>query len=115
MKKLLIKLLFNLLVVLLAGRLLSFVKVDTWQTALIVVIVLSLLNVSLKPILTILTIPITIFTLGLFLLVINALMILLTDYLVEGFNVGGFWSALVFGLILSLSNMMIDSVLEKKE
>ncbi|HSZ71603.1 MAG TPA: phage holin family protein [Cytophagaceae bacterium] len=114
MKKLLIKLLFNLLVVLLAGRLLSFVQIDTWQTALVVVLVLSVLNVSLKPILTILTIPITIFTLGFFLLVINALMILLTDYLVTGFNVHGFWAAFLFGLILSIANMIVDSVLEKK-
>jgi putative membrane protein len=102
-----------MLVLLLAGRLISFVHVDSWQTALIVVIVLALLNSSVKPLLTILTIPITIFTLGLFLLVINALIIMLTDYMVDGFNVNGFWGAFLFGVILSVGNMVLDSVLVK--
>jgi len=102
-----------MLIILIAGRLLSFVQVDTWQTALVVVIVLTLLNISIKPILTILTIPITVITFGLFLLVINALIILLADYLVTGFNVHGFWGAFVFGLILSLANMLVDAVLAK--
>jgi len=113
MKNFIIRVLFNMLIILIAGRLLSFVQVDTWQTALVVVIVLTLLNISIKPILTILTIPITVITFGLFLLVINALIILLADYLVTGFNVHGFWGAFVFGLILSLANMLVDAVLAK--
>lgn len=113
MKNLIIRLLFNMLIILLAGRLISFVQVDTWQTALVVVIVLTVLNLSLKPLLTVLTIPITVFTFGLFLLVINAMIIILTDYLVTGFNVHGFWGAFLFGLILSLANTLLDSVLMK--
>ena len=115
MKNFIIRVLFNMLIILIAGRLLSFVQVDTWQTALVVVIVLTLLNISIKPILTILTIPITIISFGFFLLVINALIILLADYLVTGFNVHGFWGAFVFGLILSLANMLVDAVLVKNQ
>ena len=114
MKKLLIRLLFNMLIILLAGRLLSFVQIDTWQTSLVVLIVLTLLNISIKPILTVLTIPITLLTFGLFLLVINALMILMVDYLVTGFNVSGFWGALGLGLILSFANTFLDSVIRDK-
>lgn len=114
MKNLLLRLLFNMLVIILAGRYLSFVHVDTWQTALVVLIVLTLLNISIKPILTILTIPITVITLGLFLFVINALMILLTDYLVTGFDVDGFWGALKLGLILSIANMLLNAVLKER-
>jgi putative membrane protein len=115
MKKILIRLLFNMLVILVAGRFLSFVHVDTWQTSLVVLIVLTLLNISIKPVLTILTIPITVITLGLFLLVINALIILIADYLVTGFDVAGFWGALKLGLILSIANMFLDAILGNRD
>jgi len=74
--------------------------------------VLSFLNVFLKPILVLLTLPFTIFTLGLFLLVINAGIILLTSSLVEGFHVDGFWWALLFSLILSLISSALNSLAE---
>lgn len=80
------------------------VSVDSFWTALIVALVLSLLNAFVKPVLIILTIPITFVTLGLFLLVINAAMILLADGLIDGFNVNGFWWALLFSFLLSLVN-----------
>ena len=79
-------------------------------TYLIVAIVLGLLNAFIKPILTVLTIPITILTLGLFLLVINVLMVYLTDYLVSGFAVSGFISALLFSLVVSLVTALIDAI-----
>lgn len=71
-------------------------------TSLVVAIVLALLNGIVRPILIILTIPVTIITLGLFLLVINAFMILIAGNIVPGFVVEGFWWALLFSVILSL-------------
>ena len=79
-------------------------------TYLIVAIVLGFLNAFIKPILTILTIPITIVTLGLFLLVLNVLMVYLTDYLVSGFHVTGFIAALLFSIVVSIVTSLIDAI-----
>ncbi len=79
---------------------------DVWD-AIIVAVVLGLLNLFVKPVLVILTLPVTVITLGLFLLVINALIILLCDKLVDGFSVNSFWTALFFSIILSLSQSIM--------
>lgn len=100
--------------VLLTAYLLPGVHVEHYGYALLVAAVLSVANVIVKPILLILTIPITIMTLGLFLLVINALIILLVDYFTPGFNVDGFWWALAFSLILSIFNSLFSDVLKDK-
>jgi putative membrane protein len=81
---------------------LAGVHIDSFVTAFILAIVLSLLNIFVKPLLIILTLPITIFTLGLFLFVINALIILLAAKFIAGFRVDGFWWALLFSLLLSV-------------
>ena len=81
--------------------------VASWITALVVALVLGLLNAIVKPILIILTLPITFVTLGLFLLVINALMIMMADYFVTGFTVTSFWWALALSLFISLLNSMV--------
>jgi putative membrane protein len=81
---------------------LSGVHIQSFISALILAIVLGLLNLFVKPILIILTLPITIFTFGLFLFVINALIILLAAKFVNGFRVDGFWWALLFSLLLSV-------------
>jgi putative membrane protein len=81
---------------------LSGVHIQSFITALILAIVLGILNLFVKPILIILTLPITIFTFGLFLFVINALIILLAAKFVNGFRVDGFWWALLFSLLLSV-------------
>jgi putative membrane protein len=90
-----IRFLLNGLAIVLTSYLLPGVSVENYWTALIVALVLSIANIIVKPVLIILTIPITFITLGLFLLVINALIILLVDYLVDGFVVDGFWWALL--------------------
>lgn len=109
-----IKFLLNGLAVVLTAYLLPGVDVTDYWTALIVALVLSIANVVVKPILIILTIPITVVTLGLFLLVINAIIILMADYLVDGFYVDGFWWALLFSLILSLFNSMFGDLAKDK-
>jgi putative membrane protein len=100
--------------VVLTAYLLPGVSVDDYGSALIVAVVLAIANVIVKPILIIFTIPLTIFTLGLFLLVINAIIILLVDYFVPGFTVDGFWWALAFSLILSVFNSMFSDIVKEK-
>ena len=89
---------------------LPHVKVDDYASALMVAVVLAFLNTIVKPILTILTIPITVFTLGFFLLAINAFIIIFADKLVSGFQVEGFWWALLFSLILSIFTGILNAV-----
>lgn len=74
--------------------------------ALATAVILSLLNVFIKPLLLVLTLPINLLTLGLFTFVINGLIILLASSIVPGFNVGGFWSAVLFSIVLALINMI---------
>jgi len=93
--------------------LLSGVHMRDFWTAIVVAVVLALLNAILKPILFILTLPITVVTLGLFYFVLNALMILLTDNLIDGFEVDGFWWALLFSLLLSITSAVLYK--EKRE
>jgi putative membrane protein len=108
-----IRFLLSGLAVLLTAYLLPGVTVGNYGYALLVAVVLSLVNAIVKPILVFLTIPITIVTLGLFLLVINAVLILLVDYLIDGFAVTNFWWALAFSLILSLFNSMFSMFTDK--
>ena len=82
-----------------------------WVTTLIVALVLALLNTFLKPILVVLTIPITILTLGLFLLVINVVVIQMADWLIPGNLVQGFFNSLIFGFVLSIITSVLDMVL----
>lgn len=105
-----VRFLLSGLAVLLTAYLLPGVHVEHYGYALLVAAVLSLANAVVKPILIVLTIPITVLTLGLFLLVINALIILLVDYFVPRFDVDGFWWALGFSLILSIFNSMFSEL-----
>jgi len=100
--KLLLRLLVTAGLVLLIANFLPGVHVASFTTAIIVAIVLGLLNLFIKPILVILTLPVTVITLGLFLLVINAIIILLCTNIVGGFAVDTFWTALFFSIILSI-------------
>ena len=108
-----VKLLLSALAVMLTAYLLPGVTVEDFWVALIVAAFLALLNITLKPILVVLTIPVTIVTLGLFLLVINALMILLADALISGFMVSNFWWALAFSLILSIVTSLFETIAGK--
>jgi putative membrane protein len=96
-----------------AAWLLPGVAITDAKTAIIVALVLALLNTFIKPILIILTIPVTIITLGLFLLVINILIIKWTDSLVGGFTVDGWFSALLFSLIISLVTWMLSGLVDR--
>lgn len=91
------------------SQLLSGIHIDTYWTALVFALILGITNLIVKPILVILTIPLTIITLGLFLFVINALMVLLASKLVDGITVDGFWWALLFSLLLSFISSLLFS------
>ncbi len=113
--KWLFRILFNAVIVLVLSYLLPGIDVDSFWSAVIVAIVLGFLNALLKPFLIIITIPITILSFGLFLLVINAFIILFADNLITGFSVNGFWWALLFSLILSFFNSVIDKEQKNNE
>lgn len=108
--KFLAQLIISALAVIITSLILPGVHFDSPLTGVIVAAVLAVLNAIIKPILVILTIPITVITLGLFLLVINAALILLASYLVNGFNVQGFWTALFFSIILSLVTSVFNNL-----
>jgi putative membrane protein len=101
--------------VLTASYVLDGVNVDSTLTAILVAIVLGLLNSFIKPILIILTIPISIVTLGLFLLVINILIVKWASDLVPNFTVDGWWSALLFSIIVSVVSSVIDGLIKTQQ
>lgn len=87
------------------------IHVANFTAALVFALILGIINAFLKPVLIILTLPITILTLGLFTLVINALLILLTSAIVPGFIIDGFVWALIFGILLSIANAFVNKFL----
>ncbi len=89
------------------------VTVSSFGSALIAALVLGLFNTLLRPVLVLLTLPVTLLTLGLFLFVINALMFFFAASVLEGFNVSGFGAALLGSLIYSLCGMVIDVAVER--
>jgi putative membrane protein len=97
------------------SRVLEGIHVDDFWTAIALSVVLAFLNAIVKPILIILTLPATLFTFGLFLFVINATMILIADYLLDGFSVDGFWWALLFSLLLTLVTSLLYKEKTEKE
>ena len=100
--------------VMLTAYLLPGVHVKDYWAGLLVALLVSVFNAIIRPILIIFTIPITVFTLGLFLLVINAAVILMVDSFVDEFSVDGFWWALAFSLILSIFNSLFADLTKEK-
>ncbi len=111
--KMILRVLLSALAVVLLSKILPGIGVDSYTTAIIVAIVLSLLNFLVKPVLIILTLPVTIVTFGLFLLIINAIIILLADYFVDGFYANSIWWALLFSLLLSFLQSILFSFLKE--
>lgn len=105
-----LKLLLTGVAAMLSAYILPGVEIDGFMTAVILAVVLAVLNAVVRPVLIFLTIPVTILTLGLFLLVINALIILLADSLIAGFDTSGFFTALLFSLVLSVITAILDMI-----
>jgi putative membrane protein len=102
--------LISALAILVSAYILPGVHVASFVTALVAAVVLGIVNAILKPILILLSLPITVLTLGLFTLVIDALLILLTSAIVPGFKVDGFWWAFLFSLVLSVVNSFLHQL-----
>ncbi len=111
----LIKILISTINVFILASILPGIKIDVFFTAIIVAFVLAILDAIVKPILVILTLPATILSLGLFLFVINACIILLDAHFVHGFSVDGFWSAMLFSILLSFFNSFVQKRALPKE
>lgn len=108
MQKWLLKILVCSVNVFILAYILPGIEIKDMFTALLVAIVLSALDLLIKPLLILLTLPVTVLTLGLFLFVINAFIILLDSHFVHGFYVKDFWHALLFGALLSFFNGLVN-------
>jgi len=103
----LVNLLINTISIFAVSYILSGIQIDSFITALIVAVVMAVLNVTLKPLLILITIPLTVITFGLFLLVVNVLVLYAADFLIDGFHIAGFWWALAFSILVSLVNSIL--------
>jgi putative membrane protein len=110
-----LKILLTALAVIILATVLPGVSVSGSLSAILVAVVIALLNIFVKPLLIFFTLPATIVTFGLFLFVINAIIILLADKLVDGFAVSGFFAALLFSTLLSIFRSVLFSLLKEKK
>ena len=113
---LLTRIIISTISIMVVGYILPGVVVSSVYTAFVVAVILALLNSIVKPILIILTLPVTIITLGLFLLVINGVIVLIANHFINGFSVSGLFTAIIFSLLVSLINgiLGINSLNERK-
>src|SRR5471030_1246945 len=114
MKSLLVHLVVSALLLWLVSQFVTGIHVAGFGAALLAALVLGIVNFLVRPILILVTLPITILTLGLFLIVINALMLMLTSALVTGFKVDSFGAALLGGLLLGLFNLAASALLNRR-
>ncbi len=108
-----LKILLAAVAVVILAKLLPGVSVDSYTTAIWVAFLIGILDSIVKPVFVVLTLPITVLTLGLFLFVINAVLILMANSWIDGFSVSGFWTALLFSILLSFLESILYKVLEK--
>lgn len=107
MRKFIIKSLLNIISFYLVAHVLAILKLDRPETALFAGIVLALINLILRPLLVIVALPLNLLTAGLFILVINTWMVMLTGKIVPGLHIGGFWTAFATALIIFLFDLML--------
>lgn len=108
-----LKILLTAVAVILLAKILPGVTVDGYISAIIVAVVIALLNMVVRPLLIFLTLPATLITFGLFIFVVNAIIIILADKLVDGFAVSGFFIALLFSILLSIFRSVLFSLLKE--
>lgn len=113
--KTILKIIFTAIAVIALAHFLPGVSLAKPESAIYVAVILGLLRVTVKPLLIFFTLPATIVTLGLFLFVINAIIILIADYFISGFAVSGFWVALLFSILLSFLQSVLYSFLKEKK
>jgi putative membrane protein len=113
--KWILKLLLTAVAVVILAKVLPGVEVASYGYAILVALVIGVLKVFVRPILILLTLPVTIITLGLFLLIINAVIILMADYFLSGFSVSTIWWALLFSLLLSILQSILHKMIKDKK
>ena len=101
-------LIINTLSIFAVSYILPGIQLDSLITALILAVVMAVLNVTLKPLLILITIPLTVITFGLFLLIVNVLVLYAAEFLIDGFTIAGFWWALAFSLLVSLVSSILS-------
>jgi putative membrane protein len=106
--------LINALALLALPYLFTTIKVDSFTTALIVAIVLGLINTLIRPLLVLLTLPVTILTLGLFIFVINGLLFWAVGSFMPGFHVGGFWAGVFGAIVYSIISWLLSALIPKR-
>lgn len=112
---LIIRLLITAIVAFLLTKVLPGVHFEGFSTAVIFAVVLGLLNLIVKPVLSLFGLPLTIITLGFFALVINAIIILIADYFIDSMNIDGFWWAFIFSILLSIITSLVNSMFADKD
>jgi len=113
MTRLLVHLLVSALLLVVVSQLVTGIRFDGFGSALLAALVLGVVNFLVRPILVLITLPVTILTLGLFLIVVNALMLMLTSALVPGFKIAGFTSALIAAVLLGLFNLVVSALMHR--
>lgn len=111
--KSIIKILLTAVAVVILAKFIPGVVVDSYIYAILVAVILSILRFTVKPILVVLTLPVTIITFGLFIFIINALLILIVDFFVSGFFVRNIWVALLFSVILSIFQSVLFALVKE--
>lgn len=96
--------------VMIAAYLIPGVTINSFFSALFVALFLGIINILIRPVLILITLPINILTLGLFTFVINAILVLLASSVIKGFEVGGFWTAMFFSIVLSIVNYILNGL-----
>ncbi|TXD51604.1 MULTISPECIES: phage holin family protein [unclassified Polaribacter] len=112
--KIFLKILLTALAVVILANILPGIKVAGYFSAITVAIVIALLNMFVRPLLVFFTLPATLVTFGLFLFVINAIIILLADQLIDGFVVSSFFAAFFFSILLSIFRSFLFSLLKEE-
>lgn len=113
MHRILIKILANFIGIYLATWLFPVIRLDDWQTALWAGTILGVVNLFIRPLLLLLMLPFNLITMGLLTIIINTWMIMLTDSMLEGLKIPGFWLTLLVSLIISIINITLQSLLKR--
>ena len=113
--QLIVYLLVNAVAIIITAYVLPGVHVSDFFSALIAAAILGIINTFIKPLIVLVTLPFTILTLGLFILVINSAVILLAAAVVPGFAIDGFWWALLFSIVLWVVNSLLDLLLKRSQ
>jgi putative membrane protein len=110
----LLRLIVNTVAVFLAANLVPGIHVGGWGTALLAGLILGFVNAVIKPILFVLTLPLTVITLGLFIFVVNAICLALVAWLVPGFTISGFWAAMLGAIVISLVSWLLHAIADER-